>query len=109
MRLGAILRQRCPRCLRGAVFEGLLRTRAACPECGLAFDRGQGYFLGAMYYSYGISIGVGLPVAVAGWLAGWGPGAIGIAATAAIALAAPLSFRYSRVLWLHMDQAFDPR
>jgi hypothetical protein len=109
MRFGAILRQRCPRCLRGPVFEGLFRMRTVCPECGLAFDRGQGYFIGAMYYSYAISIGVGLPVAVAGWLAGWGTGTIGIAATAAIVVAAPLSFRYSRVLWLHMDQAFDPR
>jgi len=81
----------------------------ACPACGLAFEREQGYFLGAMYYSYAISIAACAPVAVLGWWAGWGMTTVAVAGIAAILLAAPFGFRYSRVLWLHMDQAFDPR
>ena len=30
-----------------------------CPVCGLKFEREQGYFVGALYVSYGLSI---LPV-----------------------------------------------
>ncbi len=35
-----------------------------CPNCGLKFEREQGYFLGAMYISYGLAlitiVGLGL-------------------------------------------------
>ena len=27
-----------------------------CPNCGLKFEREQGYFLGAMYISYGLAL-----------------------------------------------------
>ena len=55
-RMGAIVRQRCPRCLKGKVFSGLFRMNENCPECGYRFEREQGYFLGAMYASYFISV-----------------------------------------------------
>ena len=109
MRLSAVLRQRCPRCLRGPVFEGTFRMRPACPACGLRFEREPGYFLGAMYYSYGLSLAAGTPAAVYGIAADWPAWATALAATGAILLCLPWSFRLSRVLWLHMDQAFDPR
>ena len=83
--------------------------RVACPECGLRFEREPGYFLGAMYYSYAISIAAGAPFAIAGLVFDWPTWVAGLAATGAIALASPVSFRLSRVLWLHMDQTFDPR
>jgi len=109
MHISPILRQRCPRCLRGAVFRGLVRMNQACPECGLRFEREAGYFLGAMYYSYAVAIAACIPVALLGWWAGWSTLAIGFAGSAAMILVAPFGFRVSRVLWLHMDQAFDPR
>lgn len=31
------LRCRCPRCGTGAVFDGYLKVRAACPDCGLDY------------------------------------------------------------------------
>jgi ABC-type spermidine/putrescine transport system permease subunit II len=81
----------------------------ACPVCGLLFEREPGYFLGAMYYSYAIAIAACAPAALIGWWAGWPVWGVGIAGSAAMLLVAPLGFRFSRVLWLHMDQAFDPR
>ena len=53
--LSAIVRQRCPRCWKGRMFRGGLSMNDPCPECGLIFQREEGYFLGAMYVSYGIS------------------------------------------------------
>jgi uncharacterized protein (DUF983 family) len=108
-RSGAILAQRCPRCLRGRVFGGLVRMNTACPSCELSFEREQGYFLGAMYFSYGLGLlAIGAPVT---WLIverapRWV--VVGVAA-GLLLLLAPLLFRYSRVLWLHFDQQFDPR
>ena len=47
-----MLRLRCPRCLAGRVYRGLLTMNERCPQCGLTFEREPGYFTGAMYASY---------------------------------------------------------
>src|SRR5205085_4255759 len=52
----AALRQRCPHCRTGRIFSGWLQMNALCPVCGLRFEREPGYFLGAMYFSYPLSI-----------------------------------------------------
>src|SRR5262245_61660205 len=52
----AMLRQRCPRWHRGRMFHGSFAMNDPCPECGLLFQREEGYFLGAMYVSYGLSV-----------------------------------------------------
>src|SRR5437016_12494611 len=55
-RLRAIIRQRCPVCLQGAMFRGRFEMSATCPVCGHRFEREPGFFQGAMYVSYGIGI-----------------------------------------------------
>ena len=105
-RMGAIFRQRCPRCLKGKVFGGFIKMNENCPECGYHFEREQGYFLGAMYASYFLSVpAVGLLTwAINEWLVpSWTlEQAIFLAAPPFI-LVSPLLFRYSRVVWMHMD------
>src|SRR5690242_14056243 len=54
--LWAILRERCPRCRTGRIFRGVFAMNDPCPDCGLLFQREEGYFLGAMYISYGVSV-----------------------------------------------------
>jgi uncharacterized protein (DUF983 family) len=56
-RLRAIIRQRCPVCLQGAVFRGRFEMNATCPVFGHRFAREPGFFQGAMYVSYGLGIG----------------------------------------------------
>ncbi len=80
-----------------------------CPVCGIAFEREAGYFLGAMYFSYAMAVAAATPVVVAGLLLDWSYPAIGAVAGAELVLLAPPLFRYSRVLWMYMDQYFDPR
>ena len=80
-----------------------------CPVCGIAFEREPGYFLGAMYFSYGMAIAVATPVVLVGLALGWSYPATGVAAGALLVSLAPILFRYSRVLWMYMDQYFDPR
>ena len=43
------LRLRCPHCGRGGLFRGILAVRPECTNCGLAFFRESGYFVGSMY------------------------------------------------------------
>jgi hypothetical protein len=91
------------------VFAGVVRMHRTCPVCGIAFEREPGYFLGAMYFSYAMAVAVATPVVVAGLAFGWTYPVIGAVAGALLVVLAPLLFRYSRVLWMYMDQYFDPR
>lgn len=108
-RFRAILEQRCPVCLEGKVFESLWRMHERCPHCETVFRREGGYFLGALYYSYGMGCILLIPLGVLSWNSDIPIPVIGILAMIQTALFSPLLFRYSRVLWLHMDQRFDPR
>ena len=70
--LEGILRQMCPRCRQGPMYRpfslsGWLDMYESCPICHLKFNREQGYFIGAMYVSYGLSIPPVLALVVAFW------------------------------------------
>jgi Protein of unknown function (DUF983) len=100
--------QRCPRCMQGRVFCGFVSTNERCPWCGYRFGREEGYFTGAMYISY--LMGLAVVFALIGILWPFWPshslGAIGVllaVASAGYLLFVPLVFRYSRVVWLHLD------
>lgn len=104
-----VLQQKCPRCRRGTIFRGLFTMHRACPSCGLEFEREQGYFLGAMYFSYALAVLIVLPVIAVMVMSGFAAAPIYLTSTATLIILAPWLFRYSRVLWLYMDQVIDPR
>lgn len=108
-KLFAIIRERCPRCTTGPIFAGLFKMNRRCPVCGLEFEREQGYFVGAMYFSYALAIAAVLPIIVAMLLLGFGAAAIYIVSCLFLVAASPFLFRYSRVLWIYLDQMIDPR
>ena len=80
-----------------------------CPVCGLKFVREAGYFLGAMYVSFLFTILVVSALVGAMWLGvGWSYERSLIGALIVYLLFVPFIIRYSRVLWIHLDQTFDP-
>src|SRR5947209_4314121 len=107
--LSAIVRQRCPRCWKGQMFRGGLKMNDPCPECGLIFQREEGYFLGAMYVSYAIS-SVLLTVfffALRALLPGWNGLLLAGLAVIPYLPFIPAVFRYSRLLWVWLDRFGD--
>jgi hypothetical protein len=79
---------------------------ALCPDCGLRFEREPGYFLGAMYFSYPLSVPI-LGLLMLAWhllfpemrlefVAGL--------ATLAFIPFVPFVFRYARVLWIYFER-----
>lgn len=108
-RLLALLRQRCPVCLRGQVFTSLFGMHTHCPVCGIKFERETGYFLNAMFVGYAAGFLILAPSAV---LLAWMNVSIllfTLAIIAETALLTPLIFRYARLVWMHADQVLDPR
>ena len=109
-----IMRQLCPRCRRGPIFRRFtlrawLSMYEHCPVCSLKFDREQGYFLGAMYFSYGLSIVPVLALVLMFWrLAGWSFNAALLGAAVAYLPFVPFVVRVSRVMWIYFDRSIDP-
>jgi len=80
-----------------------------CSVCGLKFQREEGYFLGAMYISFGLALVIIALIALLLWaVTGWW---ITKAVVWAVVLFLPLApgiSLFARVLWIYLDQAFDP-
>jgi uncharacterized protein (DUF983 family) len=109
-RLAAIVLQRCPRCRDGRLFKTLFRMYDPCPVCGLILEREPGYYFGAMYFSYGMSVAILVPFYfLFQWLLpSWSEFLIVPLAAVAYLPFVPLVFRYSRVLWIHWDRYASP-
>jgi uncharacterized protein (DUF983 family) len=109
-RIGAIAGLRCPRCREGRVFAALFKMLERCPTCGLIFEREEGYFTGAMVVSYIIGTALYGGLALLLWRGlGW-TAEVALAAASLVFLSAvPAIWRWSRVIWMHLDQAIDPQ
>jgi hypothetical protein len=88
------------------MFRGRFAMNPACPVCGHRFEREPGFFQGAMYVSYGIGI---VYLGVLGLIANrfvvphYGV-TVGVAGVVLVHLACiPTVFRYSRVIWAHVN------
>ena len=110
----AILRQMCPRCrsariFRKSIFTGFPRMQERCPNCGLKFEREQGYFLGAMYISYVLALITIVAFALLLWaVTPWSMQRVTVWAILLFLPLAPTLTLFSRVLWIYLDRAIDP-
>ena len=113
-RLQAIWRHLCPRCRQGPIFRvplwrGPLTMYERCPVCRLKYDREPGYFLGALYFSYALSIPPGLAIALLLWrFSHWPFDTVMLATFVAYLPFVPFVSRLARVMWIYTDRYFDP-
>ena len=103
------LRLTCPRCGRAPLFRGWFRMNVVCAACDLRFERAHGYWVGAIYVNYGVTV----MIAVSGFflLRQWPgletPGQLALWVPFVVAF--PLwFFRYSRSLWLALEYGLNP-
>lgn len=109
-----IRRHLCPRCRKGKIFSTSIfrlftRMFERCPVCGLKFEREQGYFLGAMYFSYAIgTVAISLLALLVWAVLSWDlPECVGTGFLLFLP-AAPVVTFFSRTLWIYFDQSIDP-
>jgi hypothetical protein len=103
------LRRQCPNCGQPLKFGRWLSLLPACPHCGQRWSRGEGFFLGAMVWNYGVTVfGLMGPVALAfvrGWISL--PWAVGV--DLGIGLIFPwLFYKWSWSFWLTSYYFFLP-
>jgi uncharacterized protein (DUF983 family) len=108
-RVAAIVALRCPRCLKGRVWRRFVSMNPTCPECRFVFERESGYFAGAMVVSYALAVPIlaGIVLALI-MLARLDVVMALIIGNTAYLVLVPFIFRYSRVVWLHIDWLIDP-
>ena len=108
-RLAAVLRLRCPRCLDGRIWRRFLSMHTTCPVCGFVFDRESGYFAGAMVVSYALAVPILAAIVIALIMLGdLDPVVALLIGNTMYLVLVPFIFRYSRVVWLHLDWLIDP-
>jgi uncharacterized protein (DUF983 family) len=104
------LRLRCPFCGRGKLFRGIFSMHSKCESCGASFEREPGFFLGSIYFNYGLTALLAT-ITYSILLFGYGlPENALLAGALVFVVLFPLwFFRYARSLWLGFDQFADPR
>ncbi len=107
LRRGA--RLRCPRCGGGGLFAGWFRMHAACPTCGLDFEREEGYWTGAVMVNLAVTEAIFVVVFLAMVLATAPdvPWTVVLVVVVGANVVVPIAFYpFSRTLWLAGDLAF---
>lgn len=106
---------RCPHCLKGKMFEhenpyqkSGMKMLDRCSVCNQTFMPETGFYYGAMYVSYALTVGFGIvsyliwslitPVDTIAFL---------IYISAALIILMPVTFRWSRTLWLSIFVKYD--
>jgi uncharacterized protein (DUF983 family) len=111
--LRGALRLRCPYCQQGRVLARWPnKILPECSRCGLSFFREQGYYIGGMIITYGLTLAVVIPIFFVSLLlpdlkivSHDGRFVLGVL------FAVPLSFLlmpYAYSLWLHVDFWLEP-
>lgn len=115
-KIGEILRFRCPNCGTSKVFYktafpvvGVPKMKESCEHCGYHFQKEPGFYLGAMYVSYGLAVLEGL---IAFLLArnlvfGLNDITLALVTICAILLCAMWNYRLSRVIWMNVFHKRD--
>lgn len=109
---------KCPVCQEGDVFvskqvynlKKFDKMHDRCPECNHKFEIEHGFWYGAMYVSYGFTVALSVAVFVLTYLiypkatSGLYIGLI----CASVLIAAPFTYRLSRLVWMNFFSKFDP-
>lgn len=117
--LQAALQGKCPRCRKGDMFvspvfklKSFGKTHEYCPVCKVQFEQEPGFFYGAMYVSYALSVGIFLASVFVLYVFFNDPKLeVYVTTVTVVALMLyPIIFRCSRVLYLYLfgGISYDP-
>lgn len=120
-----MLWMKCPKCQDGDLFESqnhynfgkLTHMHKTCQSCGESFTREPGFYFGAAYVSYALTVAIWVAVLVALYTfdaLGWiefsffdNPITFILSGIITLIVLLPVIYRVSRSIWIHMFVPFD--
>lgn len=115
-KLYSIFYSKCPRCNCGNLYEDsnafhlskLTHMHKTCSCCGQRYELETGFYYGAMYVSYGLSVALVVPlIGLLYWGLHLDVFSISLITLGVVVVMFPLIFRWSRNIWLNMFVAYD--
>lgn len=118
-KISAIVKMKCPTCHEGDLFKdpnpysfsNWDKMYDECPVCKQSYTPEPGFFYGAMYVSYAITVALFVTTWVAILVLGidmplWG---IMVAVGVVFVSFMPLTFRFSRSIWFHFFYGYKSK
>ncbi|MFY0606872.1 MAG: DUF983 domain-containing protein [Cyclobacteriaceae bacterium] len=108
--LSAVLEGKCPQCREGDMFKYSLwrfgkfnAIHTNCEKCNLRFEREPGFFYGAMYVSYALSVALFITAVGLLYFVFDDPSLTTYVVSISLVsiLFYPITFRYSRILFMY--------
>lgn len=88
------------------------KNHEKCSECGLKYEKEPGFFYGAMYVSYALTVAFSVAIGVAIFVL-FPSSSYKVYMTAilvGLVVLMPISYRLSRVIWMNLFQHYeDPK
>ena len=106
--LGRALVRRCLRCGGAGIFTGYFALVDHCPTCGLAVEREDGYWVGAMIVNLALTLAAFVVLCVGGLLLFWPDvpwTGLTVVSVVVIAGLPVLAYPWSKTLWWWIDIA----
>ncbi len=108
-RFKALSKSKCPNCYQGEIYEKKRlfwfgKINENCKSCGHKFDKEPGFFMGAMYVSYGLVIAecVAVFVLIQFFFEQFLDARMVPIMLAVILVMSGFNYSFSRVLWIYM-------
>ncbi len=108
--LKAIWTNKCPKCYKGDFFlfknpfnKSFATMHKNCSECKQNFEFETGFYYGAMYVSYGLTVAIALPIMYfTVFVYDFSALKFTITITLTLLIVTPILYRASRIIWLAM-------
>jgi uncharacterized protein (DUF983 family) len=105
----SVSKNKCPRCHQGDVFvhghaykKGFDQMHTHCSNCHLKYEKEPGFFYGAMYVSYALTVAIFVTVWVLNlWFLDLSTSGFIIAVVVSLVGLMTVVFRVARLIWLN--------
>ena len=112
----SIFKNKCPKCNEGNFFEDsnilhlkkIWKMNTYCSYCGFKYEIEPSFFYGAMYISYGLTVGISIVTFIILYTLELGFFEILIGIFISLIAFTPLTYRFSRLIYSNMFCGYDP-
>jgi len=113
----SILNSKCPRCHEGDFYlsdhpyqlKNFGKNYEHCKVCGFKFEKEPGFFYGAMYVSYALTVAFSVAIGVAIFVLFPSSSykVYMFSILTGLVVLFPVSYRLSRVIWMNLFQHYE--